>query len=133
MAGFFCLEQLARFGPQIFGRALSLDGVMGSLSTVSGRHDHIDRHTHEMRQALTALHLLCLLSRSDKESASVLAYTHVVCGAQARLLPETWLAVACVVRYPGRAGGVFGDAKRIRLIGEGLALYTRARAVWAAL
>ena len=80
----YSLDCLARFAPQIFGRALSLDGMFGSQVAVSGRTDHIDGHTAEMREAMAALKSLYDLHGHDPKSAQVLAYTHVLCGDEAR-------------------------------------------------
>ena len=96
MAALFGLDCLARFAPQIFGRALSIEGIFGSQVAISGRHDHIDSHTREMRAALEALSLLyrlASLGASGRRAAQILAYTHVVCGDEARAQSDTWVSV----------------------------------------
>lgn len=128
MASFFGLEQLARFAPQIFGRALSIDGVLGSLSAHSGRHDHLDRHTYEMRAAFVALRQLCQLADSDKTSAQVIAYSHVVCGEEARAHAQTWLSLALQLLPPKKSPKT--QEQEQRLIAQGLALYGTARDKW---
>lgn len=134
MATLSSLDQLARFAPQIFGRALSMDGVLGTLLASSGRHDHIDRHTYEMREALTALRLLSELCRTDKVSAQVMAYAHVVCGEEARRRPDTWLMLAQDLTPPTRARkSPLTEERRTGLIQVGFALYLAARARWLAL
>lgn len=137
MASFFGLDQLARFAPQIFGRALSMDGVMSQVVASSGRHDHLDRHTHEIRaalEALSALYTLALSSALGYQHASVMAYTHVVCGEEARALGDTWVAVALKLAPPKKAPkSPLSPEERTRYQILGLALYGAAREQWRAL
>lgn len=137
MANFFGLEQLARFAPQIFGRALSMDGVMSQVVASSGRHDHLDRHTHELRAALEALsqlYTLALSSALGYRHASVMAFAHVVCGEEARGQGDTWVTVALKLVPPKKPRhGSLSPEERSRYQILGLALYGAARAEWRAL
>lgn len=137
MASFFGLEQLARFAPQIFGRALSMDGVMSQVIASSGRHDHLDRHTHELRAALHSLSLLYTLALSSAlgyQHASVMAFAHVVCGEEARAQGDTWVTVALKLSPPKKAPKApLSPEERTRYQILGLALYGAARTEWRAL
>ena len=132
MATLYGLDMLARFAPQIFGRALSLDGVMVSLIASSGRHDHIDSHTQEMRAALDALSLLSRLASvpDTRQAAQVLAYTHVVCGEAARQQADTWLAVGLQCSGSQRAAASLSPERKSKYIVKGLELYTQASSLW---
>lgn len=138
MATLFSLDCLARFAPQIFGRALSLDGVFGTLVAGSGRHDHIDAHTFEMRCALQALALLSQLAKgeptTERRAAQVLAYTHVVCGEEARQQPDTWLSLGLQVYAPKKLNGrPLPPEQAIKYRSLGLRLYGDAKALWGRL
>ena len=137
MASLYSLDCLARFAPQLFGRALSLDGVMGCLVASSGRSDHIDSHTHEMRAALEALTLLEGLARSGPDGllvARVISFAHVVCGDEARAQEDTWLSLGLLLKPRKKKAYLrVGATERTRYITVGLACYTQARAVWARL
>ena len=137
MASLFGLDCLARFAPQIFGRALSLDVVLNSSPATLGRPDRLDAHTPDVRQALMALRLLDALARSGEEgrrAARVLAYLHVVCGEEARRQSDTWVCVAltiCPLKKPPKQP--LPTEERARYAAQGLALYAVARAHWSAL
>jgi hypothetical protein len=127
------LTQLARFAPQIFGRALTLDGVTRALVASSGRSDRLDGHTPELRQALAALAALQQLATQGEEgilAARVLAYTHVVCGEAARGLAATWVQVGLMARPRKK---VLSAHQREVYSTLGLVVYHYARQLWDAL
>lgn len=137
MASFFGLECLARFAPQLFGRALSLDAVLGSSSVHLGRSNRLDAHTQEVREALSALRQLSALAQSSDEgrrSARVLAYLFVVCGAEARRQADTWVSLTLVLCPPKKSPKrPLSTEEQSRLVAQGMSLYTLARAQWSQL
>jgi len=130
MNHYYGLEQLARFAPQIFGRALSLDGMLGSLKAASGRSDHIDTHTNEMRAALEALRTLQRLAVQEPIQAQVLLYGEVICGPEARRRPDTWLQLALFLSPPKKKKTLSLE-ETSRFVALGLWYYGQARERWA--
>jgi hypothetical protein len=127
------LENLARFGPQIFGRALSLDGVMGAAVAASGRPDHIDAKTAEIRSALSALGRLQRLANTGPEGllcAKIIAYSHVVCGVAARGQTDTWVTIGLLAKPRTKA---LTAHQRQAYASMGLLLYQEARKAWEAI
>ena len=123
------LDLLARFAPQLFGRALSLE-TMGEALARSGRSDRIDAKTPEMRLALEAFARLLRLRDTHPDDAAILAYLRVICGPEARKSGDPYLEVARLGQR--RPSGPLRADDRARLLLAGLQRYQRAMAVWDA-
>jgi hypothetical protein len=125
------LTLLAKHWPVLFGRGLDPSSLLeapGVLQARSGRTDHVDSKTPEIRRALSALSRLQELARAGRQrEAAILAYTHVVCGPAARTSGEAYVALG--VRYD-RSRKPVTPARRQRLLEQGLRLYAAAVAAW---
>jgi hypothetical protein len=125
------LTLLARYWPQIFGRALNPESILEGLHAPraqSGRSDHLDDHTPEMRRALRGLATLERLGRNGhRREASILAYCHVVCGPVALTSGEAYVAIAS---HYSKSKKPVTPSRRQKLLEQGLRLYTAALKVW---
>lgn len=110
-----------------------MDGVMGCLVAQSGRHDHLDGHTYEMRQAMSALTKLYELHDTNPLFAQVMLYSHVLCGEEARRLADTWVTLALMVTPRKKRKGPLPVEHRSSYAATGLALYASARSHWSSL
>lgn len=127
------LDQLARFWPLLFGRALDPSqvlGVQGLIPVRSGRSDATDAKSPEIQAAIRALDRLYELHQeeSSRQAAEVLLYARVACGHEARQSGAVFFQVGFT--YAEHRPRKISEERRRMLIFQGRRLYDKACALY---